>query len=237
MAKFSASNAGGGALSGAASGAAIGSVIPGIGTAIGAGVGGLLGGITGGFGSGSKRISTMDKRQKALYKQYAAGLQGQGPFADMFNFNADAARENFNQSYAQPAYQQFQEEIAPTITGSFRGRNLGQSSYAGSALAKAGTDVQKNLNANLANMLYQGQQGAMDRRLQALQAILNTQTFAQQQQQPNSFESLFGGLSQGAGQYLGNQFANKYLAPQAQQSQYSPAVGAANSAFFTGSMR
>lgn len=213
MARLNTGQAASGALSGAATGATIGSIIPGIGTGIGAGIGGLFGGLSSLFGSRPKRRSTFDKTQKNLYKQYAAGLQGQGQFADLFNFDANSARENFNQMYAQPAYQQFQENVIPGITGQFRGGNLQNSSYLGGALSKAGTDVQNNLNANLSNMLYQGQQSALERRLQSLQNMLGMQTFAQEQRQPNGVESILSGLSQGTGQYLGNQFANRFLTP------------------------
>ena len=122
----------------------------------------------------------------------------------MFNFDEKAATDNFNTSYAQPAYQNFQENVVPTITGQFRGQNLQNSSYLGGALGKAGTDVQRDLNAHMSNMLYQGKQGAIDRRLQALQHSLGVQTFAYQQPQGNSFDAALGGLTQGAGQILAN---------------------------------
>lgn len=215
MARFNAGGAASGALAGAATGASIGSVIPGIGTGIGAGVGGLIGGASGGFSGGSKKLSTFDKTQRNLYKQYANGLNGQGSQADLFNFDSNAATQNFNQQYAQPANQNFQENIVPGITGAFRGGNLQNSSYLGGALAKAGTDVQNNLNNNLSDILYRGQQSALDRRLQGLRDILQNSTFAQEQRQPNGVESILSGLSQGTGQNLGNQFADKYFQKQA----------------------
>lgn len=194
----------GGAVSGAATGASVGSFVPGIGTAIGAGVGGLIGLFAG--RNKRKKLSTFDKNQKNVWNQYNQGVQGQGPMAGLFNFDANAARANFDQTYAQPAYKKFQEEVIPGITGQFRGGNLQNSSYLGGALAKAGTDVQTNLNANLSNMLYQGQQSSIDRRLQALNQILGTQTQAYEQPQASPFQAAVGGLAQGAGQY----FANKY---------------------------
>lgn len=198
----------GGALSGAASGAALGtSFAPGIGTGVGAIAGGLLG-LLGSRRKKPKKLSTMDKTQQEIYKQYAQGLQGGGPFAGMFDFDANQATDVFNQMYAQPAYQQFQEEIIPSITGQFRGGNLQNSSYLGGALGKAGTDVQKNLNAQLAQMLYQGQQSSIDRRLQGLNNILNMSTFAYQKPQSSPLDALFSGLSGGAGEYAGKNFMN-----------------------------
>lgn len=199
MAKFDT----GGALSGAASGAGIGSAFGPVGTGVGAVAGGLLGA----FGrkkKKAKRISTLDKTQQGIYNQYAKGIQGEGPFADLYNFNPEQARDVFSQMYAQPAYQQFQEEVIPGITGQFRGGNLQNSSYLGGALAKAGTDVQRNLNANLSNMLYQGQQDALQRRINAINNILNMQTFAYQKPQESQGDSFWNSLLSKGGEAFGN---------------------------------
>jgi len=192
----------GGALSGAASGAAAGSTFGPIGT----GVGALAGGLLGAFGRKKKKpkkISTLDKTQQGIYQKYAQGLQGQGEFSDMFNFDAGAARDNFSKMFAQPAYQQFQEELVPSITGQFRGGNLQNSSYLGGALAKAGTNVQKNLDAQLSNMLYQGQNDSINRRVNGVNNLLNMQTFAYQQPQQSAGDKAFGALSKYGGQKLG----------------------------------
>lgn len=216
MARLNLSNGVSSALGGAASGAAVGSVVPGIGTAAGA-IGGGLAGLAGGLFSGSGgKTSTLDRTQRSLYKQYAQGVQGQGPMADLFNYDQQGATDNFNRNYAQPAYQKFQQEIAPTITGSFRSSNLGNSSYAANALGRAGADVQKNLDNNLQNILYQGQQNSLERRIQALRDILSNQTFAKNQRQPSAIDSILGGLSSGAGQALGSKFADSYMAPKPQ---------------------
>jgi DNA-binding transcriptional regulator YiaG len=199
----------GGALSGAASGAALGSYFTPIGTAVGAIAGGLLGA----FGRRKrkpKRLSTLDPTQQALYNDYASGIQGKGPLANLFDFDAAGTRNNFNQMYAQPAYQQFQEELAPKITGQFRGGNLQNSSYLAGALGKAGTDVQRNLDAQLANMLYQGQQDAMSRRLNSINSLLNTQTFAYQKPQASASDQAFSSLLDVGGKALGDWASNRF---------------------------
>lgn len=203
----------GGAAGGAASGAAIGSSFGPIGTGIGAVAGGLLGA----FGRKKKKpkkISTLDKTQQGIYNQYAQGLQGKGQYADLFNFDSEAARNNFNSMYAQPAYQQFQEEVIPGITGQFRGGNLQKSSYLGGALSKAGTDVQRNLDAQLANMLYQGQNDSVNRRINGINNLLNMQTFAYQQPQQSAGDQVFGSLMDIGGKAAGAYFNNKF-APSA----------------------
>lgn len=169
----------------------------------GAAAGAVGGGILGLFGSKKKpkKRSTLDKNQQKLYKDYSEGLQGQGQFADLFGYDADAERSVFEQKYAQPAYQNFQQNIVPTITGSFRGGNTQNSSYAGQALSRAGTDVQRGLDANLAEMMYKGQQASIDRRLESLRGILNMQTQAYEKPQANGMDALIGGFAGGAGQY------------------------------------
>lgn len=205
MPKFNLGSGLGGAAGGALSGAAIGSAVPGIGTAIGALGGGIAGLFSSGFGGAKKpkKLSSLDPEQQKLLKEYVQGLRGTGEFKDLFGFDPDQTTDNFNQMYAQPAYQQFNEEVVPGITGAFRGKNLQNSSYLGGALAKAGTNVQTNLNAQLAQMLQSAQQGSIDRRLGSLRDLLGMQTFAYQQPQASPWESALSGLASGAGKYLG----------------------------------
>ena len=195
-----------GALSGGTAGATLGGPY-------GAAGGAVAGGLLGLFASRKKKpkkLSTLDKTQQGLYDQYAQGLQGQGQFADMFNFNPQQTTDFFNKSVAQPAYQNFQENIIPGITGQFRGGNLQNSSYLGGALGKAGTDVQRGLDAQLARMLQEGQQNSIDRRLGSLNNIMNMQTFAYQKPQASPLDSMLGGFSQGAGEYAGKNFMNMF---------------------------
>lgn len=216
MAKYDIGAGLSGAGSGAATGAALGSVIPGVGTAIGTGVGAVAGGLLGYFGSRKKkrkRASTFDSTQQGIYDQYGQGIQGQGPMADLFNFNSGQATDVFNKSVAQPAYQNFQENVIPGITGQFRGGNLQNSSYLAGALGKAGTDVQRNLDAQLAQMLQSGQQNSIDRRLGAVNNILGTNTFAYEKPQAGPMDAILGGFAQGAGKFAGNYFANKFGQP------------------------
>ncbi len=211
MAKLNVSGGLSGAASGASVGASIGSVLPGVGTAIGGAIGGIGGGLLGLFGSRKKkpkRLSTFDRNQQELFDKYTQGVQGKGQFSNLFGFDPAQQRDVFQKMYAQPAYQNFQENIIPSITGQFRGGNLGNSSYLGGALGKAGTDVQRGLDAHLAQMLYQGQQSSIDRRLSAINNILGTQTFAYQKPQASPFESMLYGFSGGLGQSAGSKFSD-----------------------------
>ena len=168
-----------GALGGAATGASLGSVIPGIGTAIGAGVGGLFGGIAGLFGNRKKKkkISTFDKRQKQLNEQQHQAVLGQGPLADLYNYDPEAANALFDQITARPAQRNFAEKTVPTITGQFRSGGLQNSSYVGDALSKAGRDVQENLDALRSQALYGQQSDARSAKRAAIDNLQNRTTF------------------------------------------------------------
>lgn len=214
-----------GAGTGAIYGAQLGSVVPGIGTAIGAGAGALLGGLGGFFGGEKNKkpmssISTFDPQQKQLYDQQMTALQGGGgPLADIYGqYNPELMKNYYQQAYAQPQYQEFQRNIVPTITGQFRGQNLQNSSYLGGALSRAGTDVQNNLNANMAQMLYQGQQSQLDRRSGALDRILNLQTQVHERPQPSIFDNLLNSLAGGAGDMLGEFLKNRKTPNPAMQT-------------------
>jgi len=170
-----------GALGGASTGATIGSVIPGVGTAIGAGVGGLIGGVAGLFGSKKKKkkkVSSLDKRQQQLNEQQHDSILGKGPLADLYNYNPEEANAVFDKNIANPAYRNFQEKLAPEITGQFRSNGLQNSSYAGDALAKTARDIQENLNGKRAEYLYGEQNNARNAKRSAVENLQNRQTFA-----------------------------------------------------------
>lgn len=147
-------------------------------------------------------LSSLDPTQQGLYGQYAQGLSGQGgQFGDLFDFDPSKVRQQYQEQYADPAMQQFQEQTVPGITGSFRGQNLQDSSYLGGALGQAGTNVQKDLNAQLSRMLQGAEQGAMQRKQGGLNQLLGMQTFAYQQ---SPLMQLLNSLAGGAGKAAGS---------------------------------
>jgi len=203
----------GGALGGAATGALYGSSFG----APGAIAGGLIGGVAGLFGGNKRKrkprkLSRFDETQQGIYGDYAKGLQGQGQFANLYNFDANAANNVFDLNVANPEYRNFNENIVPGITGNFRGRNLQNSSYLGQSLSKAGRDVQERLSGLRAAQMYAGQEAANQRKLSGLENILNMQTFDYEQpeaQQPGMLDQLMGSLAQGAGGYLRDYLGQK----------------------------
>ena len=196
------------ALGGAGTGAIYGGTFGG---PVGAAAGGVLGGLLGLFGGGKKkpkRISTMDPTQQGIYGDYASALRGQGgPLADVFGpADLDRVRQLYQQSYAEPAYRNWQENVVPGITGQFRGNNLQNSSYLGGALSKSGENLQRGLDADLANILYNSEQSGINRRQRGIENILSSNTFDYKKKERSLIDELLSALSGGAGTLLANQF-------------------------------
>lgn len=151
-----------------------------------------------------KKRSTMDKRQQALWADYDKGLRGEGPLADLYNFDAQKATNNFNQNVARPAYENYQENVVPEITGAFRSKGLGNSTYAGQALERGGRMVQNDLNAKMSDYLYNQEQAIQNRKANGINNFLNTQTFAYEKPKQSWFDSA---LEAGASKF-GSAFGN-----------------------------
>ncbi len=221
MAKYSAGSAVSGAASGAAAGAPFGPW--------GSAIGGVIGGAVGLFGSKKKKkkkpkiVDTMDPQQKELYADYIKSIRGEGPFSNLYNFDAEGANNNFDQNVSRPANRNFQENIIPGITGQFRGNNLQNSSYAGQALSRAGRDVQESLDAQRSNYIYNGQKQANQNRINGIQNALNTQTFAYQQpgeKKPSTLDQVLNSVGPAAGEWFAD-YLNTSRSKTSQPSQPS----------------
>ena len=222
-----------GALTGALSGASIGSAIPVIGTAIGAGLGGIFGAAGGLFGGRkkkkAKKRSTLDPQQQALYKDYVDSLRNEGPFKDLYNFDAAGYNDVFDKTIARAANRNYSENIIPGITGQFRSNNIMNSSYTGEALSRAGRDVQENLDALRSQNIFQGQQQANQNKQNAINNILGMQTFAYDKpgpQNPSMIDQVLGTLGPAAGEWFADYLkkGNKTPAAPATAPAPSPVV-------------
>ncbi len=163
-----------GAMGGASAGMSVGGPA-------GAVVGGIVGGAAGLFGGKKKKkkkVSAYDKKQQQLYEEEHQALHGEGPFADLYNYNADAANDVFNRNVADPAYRKYKEDLAPGITGQFRSQGLMNSSYVGDALTKLARDIQENVDAKRAQYMYDQEKETKQAKRQAIQNIQGRSTFA-----------------------------------------------------------
>lgn len=207
MAKYSGGTAVGGALTGAAAGSSFGP--------IGTGLGALAGGVAGLFGSKKKRtkkprrVNTFDPQQQELYNQYVGSLRGEGPFKDMYNFDAEGYNNVFDQTTSRPAYRNFQENIVPQITGQFRQGNLMNSSYAGESLARAGRNVQENLDAERSRNIFAGQQQSQANKQNAINNILGQKTFDYQQRSNSpGIDQILNTTAPAVGEWFANYLRN-----------------------------
>ena len=169
----------------------------------------IFGGLATGFFGGKKKMkkrSTFDKPQKQLYGDYVNSIRGQGPFADMYNYDAEGANANFDKNVGRPAYRNFQENIIPGITGQFRSQGIGNSSYTGEALGRAGRNVQESLDAKRSDMQFQGQQNANTNKMNGIQNILGMTTFDYQQPEQSPLDKILSSVGPAAAKYATSYF-------------------------------
>ena len=103
---------------------------------------------------------------------------GQGPLADLYNYDPEAANAVFDKNIANKAYRDLKEQAIPGITGQFRSLGLMDSSYAGDAISKLTRDVQEHLDAQRSQYLYGEQKDARSAKRNAVDALQGRQTFA-----------------------------------------------------------
>lgn len=82
-------------------------------------------------------------------------------------FDPQATSEFFNKSIAAPMMTQFKQDILPQIQESFAGPGTYWGSARADAERKAANQVQSDLTTQLSNLMYQGQNDAASRALQA----------------------------------------------------------------------
>lgn len=167
-----------GAASGAVGGATVGG---GVGGPWGALAGSVVGGAAGLFGSNKrkrKKISGLDKNQKKLNKDQHAAVYGEGPLADLYNYDPDQANSVFDQTVANPAYRNYKEKLLPETTGAFRSQGLQNSSYVGDAVTKMARDIQESLDAQRSKYLYGEQKEAKAAKQNAINNLQSQSTFS-----------------------------------------------------------
>lgn len=151
------------------------------GFAAGGPVGGVIGLTKGFFGKKKRKKSHLEKRQKQLNKDQYSAFQGEGPLADLYNYDPEKANEVFDKTIGRYAYRDLHERAIPEVTGQFRNKGLMQSSYAGDAIAKLTRDVQESLDAQRAQTLYNEQKEARQAKRQGIEQYQNRSAPVKQQ--------------------------------------------------------
>lgn len=150
----------------------------------GAAAGGVLGAAGGLFSGGrkkkkkAKKVSNLDENQQAVNQNQFQSFSGEGPYADLYDYNPDRANEVFDKTIANRAYRDLNEKGIPTVTGQFRNQGLMNSSYAGDALAKMTRDLQESLDAQRSKYLYERESEARNAKRQGIENYQNRENFS-----------------------------------------------------------
>lgn len=144
----------------------------------------------------TKQLSTQTPEQEQLLKLITDGLaSGEGPLKDIFGDFDPAA---FEAGVSKPAIQQFQDEILPMLQEKYIAGNQALGSGAQRAGAKAATDLQ----AKLAQLMYDAQNQQKQNKLAGINTALGTKA-TENIYKPGT-EGALQGFVRGAGQGLGN---------------------------------
>jgi len=178
-----------------------------------------------------KQQSTISDGQQSILDQLITGIQGgeysqfgqsdqyqqgMGALSNLLGgFDPERTTDAFNQQVANPAMQQFQEEVLPSIQERLISQGAGRGETANRQYAQAGQQLQSNLSGQLAGQLQQGEQQGYQNQLAGINAAPGFANNPQDQQLKaimqalgvNSFEnvqqpgkaSLWGPLLSAAG--------------------------------------
>lgn len=182
-----------------------------LGPLISGGASAVLGGLFSGKGTKQKtKTREREPFQRELIDQLLQGLQGQGPLANLFQTDQDA----FQKSIADPLLQQFQSQTAPGIQQKFIQQGQQRGTPIESALARAGLDVQGQINQQFLPF----QQDALNRQQNAVNQLLGLP--APQQTTQTQFTPLGGAIGGLTGSGDIQDFLRQLLGPgSGQQSQ------------------
>ena len=142
-----------------------------------------------------KKAGTLTPEQEQLMQLINEGLtKGTGSFGDLFG---KFDEQKFQEGVANPALKNFQENILPLLNEKFIAGNQVGGSGMQRAQFKAGTDLQ----SQLAQLMYQAQQGQQQNQLSGIQTQLGTKGFDNLYKQGNT--GVIPAFLQGAGQSIG----------------------------------
>lgn len=132
-----------------------------------------------------KPLTTEQKRQNELAKLIIDAVTGKGgPFADLVNLDEEA----FQRSVVDPSLQRFESQIAPDIQQNFIASRLQRGTGLNDALARAGVDLQSQIDQSYLDFLNKGD----DRMIALLGAALGFNPFS-----PTPAQSILEAAGQG----------------------------------------
>lgn len=143
----------------------------------------------------NKKVSALTGGQEELLAQLVQSLlEGSGPLG--------LSEDMFQESFVDPAMTLFNTQTAPSIQQKFIGAGAQSGSNLQDVLARAGADVQGQLNQKRAELL----ENQLNRQLQGTGLALGTQAFGFEQQAPKSglLGEILSGIGTAAGGPLGS---------------------------------
>lgn len=158
-------------------------------------------------GQGNKETKLQRQRRKLLDDVIGGLKSGQGPYSDLFA----SSYEDFDKGFAEPARERFRNRGAPMIQQQYINSGLQRGTGLDDALARAGVDLEGEINSNFLNYQQQG----LNRKQGLLQtAMSGTEAGTQQSGWQAAGQGLAGYMgSEGFQNNLENIFAPK---PKAQ---------------------
>ena len=149
-------------------------------------------------GKGSASNETkMQRTQRKLVNSLIASLNGNGPYADLFN----ADQDTFQKSFVDPAKSMFNNQIAPQIQQQYIASGQQRGSGLDDQLLRAGVDLDQLLN----QQMYQFNNDALNRKQGSINAILQSGSGAANR--PSAGQDIMSGLS---GYLSSDKFADQF---------------------------
>jgi len=92
------------------------------------------------------------------------------------DYDPAGAQDYWNKSVKQPAMQTWQRDIVPQIMEKYAGQNATDSGAMRRAIARSGADMNTDLNAQLANIIFGDRQSHLGRQQQGINQSMNMAT-------------------------------------------------------------
>jgi hypothetical protein len=154
------------------------------------------------------------------------------------DFDPTSARNYWNEAVKTPAMQTWQNDIVPQIMEKYAGQNAADSGAMRRAIANSAANMNTALNANLANLLFSGEQAQLGRQQQGINQAMNMammpgQLAAQQGQMAGMGADLVrqmmgaGGVESAHQQQLLTDQYNKWMTEQAYNNPWLQYLGTA----------
>lgn len=135
------------------------------------------------------------------------------------DYDPASARNYWNEAVKMPAMQTWQKDIVPQIMEKYAGQNAADSGAMRRAIANSAADMNTNLNAQLANLIYSGEQAQLGRQQQGInQAMQMSQMPGQLYAQQGQIAGIGGDL---ANQAMNAGFTNRSIEQQVLDSLYN----------------